>query len=60
MVGFIDGKDLRYPMVLYSDGVSSLHMIMDSQELAACNGDAKAFLTKLESKGALGSVSSSL
>lgn len=60
MKKFIDGKALRYPTVLYSDDSSNLHLTMDSNELAACNGNAKSFGTKLNEKGALGSTSSSL
>ena len=60
MKRFIEENKLRYPMVLYSDHASGLHMTMNSEELAGYNGDAKSFVAKLNEKGALGPVSSSL
>lgn len=47
-------------MVLEEDQEGALKVVMDSQELASCGGDALQFVAKLREKGVLPSTSSSL
>ncbi len=47
-------------MVLVEDQKGALRIIMDSQELASCGGDAQQFVAKLREKGVLSFTSSSL
>jgi hypothetical protein len=58
--GFVETNKLRYPVVLTGDEKGGLKVTMDSQELAACGGDAEQFVKKLREKGALSSASASL
>lgn len=49
----------RYPMVLMGEG-QDYKLVMDNNELGACNGSALQFVQKLREKGAFGSASTTL
>ena len=51
---FVEAQALRYPIVLSSRGGDEFKLVMDSSELAACNGNAQTLILKLREKGVLG------
>ena len=46
-------------MVLLNEG-TDFKLVMDSNELAACNGNAQAFVQKVQEKGAFANPASPL
>ena len=46
----------QYPMVLMGEGEEGYKLVMDHEELAACNGNAQQFVLKLREKGVFGAT----
>ena len=42
---------MRYPVVLLEQQEGALKVVMDSEELASCDGDAQQFVAKMREKG---------
>jgi len=55
---FVETNKYRYPMVLMGEG-QDYKLVMDNNELAACNGNALQLVQKLREKGAFSSPSTS-
>lgn len=53
---FVETNEYRYPMVLMGEG-QDYKLVMDNNELVACNGNALQLVQKLREKGAFGSPS---
>lgn len=55
---FLAAHKYRYPMVLMGEeGGHEYKLVMDHDELAACNGNAQQFVVKLREKGVFGATS---
>ncbi|KAL8918389.1 MAG: hypothetical protein Q9172_005448 [Xanthocarpia lactea] len=53
---YVESNKYRYPMVLMGEaaGGQGYKLVMDHEELAACNGNAQQFVLKLREKGVFG------
>jgi hypothetical protein len=58
MKKFVEINKYRYPMVLMGEG-KDYKLVMDNNELAACDGNALQLVQKLREKGAFGSPTTS-
>jgi hypothetical protein len=58
MKKFVEINKYWYPMVLMGEG-QDYKLVMDNNELAACDGNALQLVQKLREKGAFGSPSTS-
>jgi len=52
----VESNKYRYPMVLMGEG-KDYKLVMDNNELAACDGNVLQLVQKLREKGAFGSPS---
>ncbi|KAL8856969.1 MAG: hypothetical protein Q9178_006464 [Gyalolechia marmorata] len=55
---FVEENKYQYPMVLMGEeaGGEGYKLVMDHEELAACNGNAQQFVLKLREKGVFGAT----
>jgi len=58
MKKFVETKKYRYPVVLLGER-QDYKLVIDNNELAACDGNALQLVQKLREKGAFGSPSTS-
>ena len=50
---FVEEKQVPFPVVLLDEQNGALKVVMDSQELASCGGDAQQFVATMREKGVL-------